>query len=64
MLYHIAFSLLHFKTDPKRDIKKFRLPDLSKGLTSIQIFTANAKENIIESKTYDIDNNIPGRYHI
>ncbi|CDU16241.1 serine repeat antigen 4 [Plasmodium yoelii] len=45
--------------EPKSDIKKFRLPDLAKDLTSIQIFTTNTKENIIESKTYDIDKNIP-----
>ncbi|SCL97488.1 serine repeat antigen 3, putative [Plasmodium chabaudi chabaudi] len=43
----------------KKDVKQFRLPDLSKEPTSIQIFTANAEEKIIESKTYDIDKNIP-----
>ncbi|SOV20635.1 serine repeat antigen 7 [Plasmodium sp. DRC-Itaito] len=41
------------------DVKKYRIPQLERPFTSIQVHTVNTKYGIIESKNYDINSDIP-----
>ncbi|SBS81840.1 serine-repeat antigen (SERA) [Plasmodium ovale curtisi] len=43
----------------KADVRKFRIPQLDRPFTSIQVYKANVKEGIIESKNYVIASEIP-----
>ncbi|SCL97494.1 serine repeat antigen 3, putative [Plasmodium chabaudi chabaudi] len=41
------------------DVRKYRLPQLDRPFTSIQVYKANTKEGILETKNYVLKNAIP-----
>ncbi|CAD2096871.1 hypothetical protein YYG_05015 [Plasmodium vinckei petteri] len=41
------------------DVRKYRLPQLDRPFTSIQVYKANTKQGIIETKNYVLKNAIP-----
>ncbi|SOV20074.1 serine repeat antigen 6, putative [Plasmodium sp. gorilla clade G2] len=41
------------------DIRKYRIPTLERPFTSIQVYTANPKAGLIETKNYNIRTDIP-----
>nr|BAK08481.1 putative papain-like cysteine prorease [Plasmodium fragile] len=48
-------------TNTKADVRKFKIPQLERPFTSIQVYTADAKAGIIESKNYALDADIPDK---
>ncbi|CAA9986776.1 cysteine protease, putative [Plasmodium knowlesi strain H] len=45
----------------KADVRKYKLPSLERPFTSIQVYTADAKEGIIETKNYALGADIPDK---
>ncbi|ETW39031.1 hypothetical protein PFAG_00216 [Plasmodium falciparum Santa Lucia] len=41
------------------DVRKYRIPKLERPFTSIQVYTANSKAGVIETKNYNIRTDIP-----
>ncbi|KYO02994.1 serine repeat antigen 6 [Plasmodium reichenowi] len=41
------------------DVRKYRIPTLERPFTSIQVYTANSKAGVIETKNYNIRTDIP-----
>nr|BAK08386.1 putative papain-like cysteine prorease [Plasmodium malariae] len=48
----------------KVDVKKYKIPVLDKTFSSVQVHTANAEKNLIESKNYHISSVIPDQCSI
>ncbi|SPJ08319.1 serine repeat antigen 6 [Plasmodium sp. DRC-Itaito] len=41
------------------DVRKYKIPTLERPFTSIQVYTANSKAGVIETKNYNIKTDIP-----
>ncbi|GAB65025.1 serine-repeat antigen [Plasmodium cynomolgi strain B] len=49
----------HSEDTTKADVRKFKIPQLERPFTSIQVYTADVKAGLIESKNYALGADIP-----
>nr|BAK08432.1 putative papain-like cysteine prorease [Plasmodium simiovale] len=51
----------HSVATTKADVRKFKIPQLERPFTSIQVYTADVKSGVIESKNYALGADIPDK---